>query len=398
MARQKLNHDARKFIQFQVLFTGMSSILTLFVNTFLMNSFGSYSKEVLLYNVVLAVVQPVAMLTAMLLIQKKNALLTQRIGFVFYGTALAVLCIFGERVSPLYPLFAAMLSFGAGYYYTVYSSQMLCYTNDRNRDQIAGILGLMGSVISILMPLISGVMISRFGTIIGYRIVFGIAAVLSIGALVTSTYLPPIPKHEKESALVNVAKKIFSSRDGRLIMISNGLSNCRGFTLPIFVTLLFYNLMPDELMISLNSTIGYIVALLGAAVYGSVVKHENRSKASVLAAIMVTFPALGMLFGLNVVIIIIFNAVNGFFTTFQSTPVLNTHFKVMENLNLRGEYGGEVHLIRELFVSAGRVMGLIIVWSVPKTNVGAVVVLLFMMITALIDAFIIWKIDKGNWN
>lgn len=391
---QKLNRDARRFIQFQVLFTGMGSILTLFVNTFLMNAFGSYSKEVLLYNVVLAVVQPAAMLTAMFLIQKKTALFTQRIGFLFYGAALAALCLFGDRVSPFYPLFAAMLSFGAGYYYTVYSSQMLCYTNDGNRDQIAGILGLLGSVISIFMPMISGVMISHFGTVIGYRIVFGIAAALAIGALITSAHLPPIPKHEKKSVLPMVAKKIFSSRDGRLIMISNGLSNCRGFTLPIFVTLLFYNLMPDELMISLNSTIGYIVALLGAAVYGSTVKHENRSKASVLAAITVTLPALGMLFGLNIVVIMIFNAVNGFFTTFQSTPVLNTHFKVMEKLGLRSEYGGEVHLIRELFVSAGRVFGLGIVWIVPKTNVGAVVVLLFMMITALIDAMIIWTIDR----
>ena len=50
---QKLSRDAWKFVQFQVLFTGMSSILTLFINTFLLQSFGSFSKEVFLYNIIL---------------------------------------------------------------------------------------------------------------------------------------------------------------------------------------------------------------------------------------------------------------------------------------------------------------------------------------------------------
>ena len=392
---KNLSRDATRFIQFQVLFTGMSAILTLFVNTFLMNAFGSYSKEVLLYNIVLAVTQPVAMLTAMKLSEWKTALFTQRIGFAFYGSALTVLCIFGEAVSPYYPLFAVMLSFGAGYYYSTYSAQMFCYTNDCNRDKIAGILGILGSLISIFIPMISGIMISQFGVVIGYRVVFGIAALLAVGALITNTFLPPIPKHNKEPALVKVWKRILGSQNGRMIMIANGLSNCRSFTLPIFVTLLFYNLLPDELMISLNSTIGYIVALLGATVYSTTVKHKNRGKASIWAAVAVMMPALGMLFGLNIAIIIIFNAINGFFTTFYSTPVLNTHFKVMETLGLHGEYGGEVHLVRELFVSAGRVMGLVIVWAVPKTNVGAVIVLMFMILTALIDAVIIWRIEKN---
>lgn len=392
---KNLPRDAKRFIQFQVLFTGMSSILTLFVNTFLMNSFGSYSKEVLVYNIVLAVTQPVAMLTAMKLTEWKTALFTQRIGFAFYGSALTVLCMFGEAVSSFYPLFAVMLSFGAGYYFSAYSGQMFCYTNDCNRDQIAGMLGLLGSLISIFIPMISGIMISQFGTVIGYRVVFGIAALLAVGALITNTFLPPIPKHKKEPTLVMVWKRISGSQNGRMIMIANGLSNCRSFTLPIFVTLLFYNLMPDELMISLNSTIGYIVALLGAAVYSAAVKHKNRGKASVLAAVTVMIPAFGMLFGLNIAIIVIFNAINGFFNTFHSTPVLNTHFKVMEALDLHGEYGGEVHLVRELFVSAGRIIGLLIVWAVPKTNIGAVIVLMFMMFTALVDAVLIWRIDKN---
>ena len=392
--QRKLTQDARSFVRFQVMFSGMSAILTLFVNTFLLSAFGSYSLQVLLYNIILAAVQPAAMILAIRTTQSKHALFTQRMGFVFYGAALTALCVFGAKIAGLYPLFAVMLSFGAGFYYSTYSSQMLCYTRDGNRDLIAGITGLFGAVISILLPLISGVLIRRFGTMTGYRLVFGLAALLALGAILTNLRLPPIPKHGKEAAFPRVVKTILRSRNGRLVMIANGLSNCRGFTLPIFVTLLFYNLMPDELLISVNSTVGYVVALLGAAVYGTLVHSGSRVRASVFAAVTVLLSALGMLFGLNITVIMVFNAVNGFFGTFHSTPVLNTHFRVMEDLGLHGEYGAEVHTVREIFVSLGRVLGLAIVWSVPKTDIGAVIVVLFMTVTALTDAMILRSIER----
>ena len=119
---KRLSHYARKFVQLQVLFTGMNAILTLFINTFLLNAYGSFSKQVLFYNMIMSVVQPAAMVIAMRFTEWKDALFTQRMGFVFYGTALIVLCVFGEKVSQLYPIFAVRLSFGAGYYYSVYSS------------------------------------------------------------------------------------------------------------------------------------------------------------------------------------------------------------------------------------------------------------------------------------
>lgn len=122
----------------------------------------------------MAIVQPIAMLTALLLSVKKNSQLTQRISFLFYGVSLVILCIFGENVSFLYPLFAILNSFGAGYYYSIYSAQMLTYTTDRNRDQISGLIAIFGSIISVAMPLLSGLLISAFDSFIGYRIIFGL--------------------------------------------------------------------------------------------------------------------------------------------------------------------------------------------------------------------------------
>ena len=88
---KSLGYGAKKFVQLQVLFTGMNAILVLFLNTFLLKEYGSTSKEVILYNVIMALVQPIAMITAMMFTEKFHALLTQRVGFIFYGSALIIL-------------------------------------------------------------------------------------------------------------------------------------------------------------------------------------------------------------------------------------------------------------------------------------------------------------------
>ena len=181
----RLPKDTRMFIQLQVLFGGLVSVLNLFVNTFLLKAYGSFSAEVLLYNGIMAVAQPFAMVTAMKISASRNALLTQKLGFVFYGLALAVLCVFGDKVSSFYPLFAGMISFGAGYYYCTYGIQMLTYTNDGSRDMVAALISLFGAIVAVVLPLISGFLITAFDAYTGYRITFGIAALLAVAALQT---------------------------------------------------------------------------------------------------------------------------------------------------------------------------------------------------------------------
>lgn len=392
----RIPRDTRMFVQLQVLFGGLMSVLNLFVNTFLLKAYGSFSAEVLLYNGIMAVAQPVAMITAMKISAARNALLTQKLGFVFYGLALAILCIFGDKVSAFYPLFAVMISFGAGYYYCTYSAQMLAYTNDGNRDMISALISLFGAIVAVVLPLISGFLITAFNEYTGYRITFGIAALLAVAALQTTKHLPPLPKHQKGQTAWQVAKIMLSNRNGVLVAIANGLISCITFTLPVFVTLLFYNLTPNELLISVNSTIGSIVGFLAAGLYGYAVNRKNRVKASAIAAVAMLIPCAAILFGLNVWPIMFFEAVYRLCAPFISTPVVNMHFKIVEDLGLHAEVGAEVHLVREVFVSAGRILGLLLVWIAPQTNEGAVFVILCMIGAGLVNAWIVWIIGKSD--
>ena len=91
-----------------------------------------------------------------------------------------------------------------------------------------------------------------------------------------------------------------------------------------------------------------------------------------------------------------FEAVYRLCAPFISTPVVNMHFKIVEDLGLHAEVGAEVHLVREVFVSAGRILGLLLVWIAPQTNEGAVFVILCMIGAGLVNAWIVWIIGKSD--
>ncbi len=386
----------RNFVLLQVFYNGMVAILTLFVNTFLLKSYGSSSKEVLFYNLIQAVAQPIAMITSFALSRKKSYLFTQRMGFFFYSIVLIILCIFGENVAFLYPLFGVLISFGAGYYFGIYSVQMLAYTTDENRDLVSGAASALCSIISLALPLIAGAIISACDAYVGYRIVFGIEALIALVALFMTTRLTPIENHEKNYTFWDIFKRIVKDKNGRRIMIANGLDNCRSFTVAFYMTMLIYNLIQSEMLVSVNSVIGGVLGILGASLYGLFVNKQNRLGAMMIAVGVVLIPCAVMCFLLNVYVLMTYYALYSLTTVFLATPVINTHFKVMESFEGFEGLGAQIHTVREFFVTAGRIFGVLLILLIPQTNIGIMSVLSILMLTSVVNIIIVKKIEKES--
>ena len=385
----------RNFIVLQILFNGLVTILTLFINTFIMKSNGGSSNyEVLLYNLIQAVMQPLAMMTSFLALRKRSYLFVQRMGFGFYGVALSVLCIWGEKVAFLYPLFGILISFGAGYYFGIYSVQTIAYTTDDNRDLVSGATTALCSIIAVTLPLIAGLIISAMNAYTGYRVVFAIATLLAFSAIFITTRLSPIIKPENKFSFWQIFCKIVKNRNGRRILIANGLDNCRSYTISFYIMVLIYNLIQSEIVVSVNSTIGSILAILGAALYGILINRKNRTYSILLSVIIVFIPCAVMFFKLNVFVLILFYALNSFCNAFMSTPVFITHFKVMESIEGLEGMGAQIHAVRELFVSMGRILGILMIICIPQTNVGCTVILSALILTSLVNTFLVKKIES----
>lgn len=385
----------RNFVFLQIFYNGMVAILTLFINTFLLESYGSASFEVLFYNLIQAIITPVAMITSFALSRKKSFLFTQRIGFLFYGIALVVLCIWGEKVAFLYPFFAILVSFGAGYYFGIYSVQTIAYTTDDNRDLVQGVMNAICSIVSLVLPLIAGYLIKACGEFTGYRIVFGIEALIAFGALFITTRLSPIGKNERKVSFFHIFKTIVKDKNGLKIMIANGLDNCRYFTISFYITILIYRFIDDAFLVGLNSSIGSIVAILGAALYGVIVNKRNRLRSILVSVILVLAVCTVMYFSLNVYVLIAFYAAYSMTSIYMATPVLNTHFKVMESFREFRGMGAQVHAVREIFVTVGRIIGILMILLIPQTTLGVVITLSVIMSMPAVNALLVRSIEKN---
>lgn len=377
------NKASVAFIFLQVFYTGITTVVNIFVNTFLLKSMGSTSNQVLFYNLIIAATQPIAMIIAISLAKKGSLLVTQRIGFVFYGIACIFMAIYGEKIAPLYYIIAILMAFGAGFYFTAYSRQMISYVLDETRDLFSGLMTFLSMIISITVPLLSGFLMTKFG-FFGYKLMFIFVAVLAVSALISSKFLAPLQKSENDASFLMVAKTILKNSQGRKVMIASGIDNCRTFTIMFYITLLIYKAISNEMLVSINSVTGSIAGLIGALIYGIIITKKRRYTSIFVAVTVITTACIPILFNLSPITIMIFYAVNSLCSIYISTPILNGYFSFIEKYSeLKGKEA-EVHTVREIFVTLGRAFGIILILLIPQTKVGVSCTLLVLVLSCML--------------
>jgi len=398
MKRSKLNllqfpRETWRFMALRIVFSAVTVILSLFLNTFLLRSYGSFSQELISYQIIMRVSQPVGVFVALLVSSWLSPMITQVLGLLLYLLSMVLLCLFGQGISGMYPMFAVLLGFADAFYFSVNCMQILCFTVDENRDRFNGVLGVITGVISVVLPIVSGSFLARFTDFTGYRIIFGIAALGAVVCLVLAARLR-IQRPKRKPRVLASLKRIYSNKSCLRCILANGLTHCRANTLSVYMTLLIYNLIANEAVLGLQSTLSSIASLIAVAVYGVVVRSANRTKSSLLATGLVLIPCIGLLLGLNVVTLLLFSLLYAFTGTFINTPVAFTYYKSIEALGLGADAGPEVQLAADIVVALTSVPGFLIIAFVPRTNGWAVAVLATMILTSVVSTVLIRKADR----
>ena len=383
-----------RYMLLRIVFTAGCVILNLFISTFLLKSYGSSSGELIAYNIILRTVQPFGVFVALVLTRKFAPKLTQGMGLLLFLLSLVLLCVFGDGVSGLYPLFAVLLGIADAFFYGVNTMQMLTFTKDENRDRFNGILGLVSGIISLILPVLSGYIIQYYPDFTGYRLIFGFAAVC-IGVSFMFTMGLDIPMPKKTTGIGSTLKRIMGNKNCMRCILANAFAHCRAGVLGTFLTILVYNLISNEAVIGLRSSLSSIASLASVTLYGLFIRSSNRTKGSVVAMIVALLPCAWMLVEVNVVVLMVFTVAYSFAGTFMDTPTSFTYFKSVEALNLHGDAGAAVQLAADIFVAIASVSGFILLAVVPRTNYWAVIVVVAMMMTSVVSTLLVRKADQN---
>jgi len=394
---KKINLDGNfaAFLKMNACFTGFFTIMSLFINTFLLKDSMNMDR-VMIYNMILVSVQPFSMVGTVFVVRHTSPGVSQRIGLSIYGLVFILLAIFGENAAGYYWAIAILLSVAAGFFYVTYALQIVSYTNDSNRDTTSGMISLIGSLIAFIIPLVSGFVLSLSKGFTGYRILFVLMLLLVLQAAVFTTKLAPLGEfdHDKQTHFKEVLKALLRNKTGQKVMAITAIGGVRDGTMAFFISILIYQFIKNEMLIGVNSSLGSIAAIVSASLYGLLIKPSKRSRSVYLSVTLVVIATAFLYFKLDPTVLIAFNVVNSLLGTFIIMPQTNVYYAILQSLDsIRGK-GAEVHTVREFFYGAGRVSGIVLTMLLPGSAAGSVTAIMMLAASQYLSAWLIYRIQK----
>ena len=358
-----------------------------FINTYLIRATGS-SEGVMLFNIVLAAVQPFVMLVSVRLMRSRGALFSQAIGMGFYALAFLVLSILGEGAIPYIQWIAAVLSAANGFFFTTYALQILDYAQDDNRDACYGMQSALGGLIGIILPPLTGILLASFEDFTGYRIIFVLGLIVSVIAVCASLRLQPLTNMSPRVQLGKTLKILLTRKPAHAAMIASMANGFYGGTMSFFLSILIYAIVKNEAVIGVMNTACNIIAILSSMVYSRIVRPSNRTQVILISLGVMLLACVVMLFKVNLVMLIAFNLLLSALSGFFLNPPTTSYFGVVEHLEELKGLGSEVHALREFWYGGGRVLGIIVTMLLSDLQNSVGLILLIILGVQLIPALL----------
>lgn len=392
----RLNVEFRRFLIVYTTFITASLLSSSFFNVFLLRLTGS-TVALMRYNLLLACVQPFVMLVAVRFLRRFSTRSCMQFGLLLHAAAYLVLALDGNPSEIAVYVLSAAFASGNAFYYTSYTPMLLACTTNANRDAAQGAMGTLSTLGQLTLPLLTGLFISAFGDLAGYRILFA----LSVGILMAGFFLAYRIRATGDTAkpspgFVKITLHMLRSRTMMGIMLITLINAMMTSSTAYYASLLMYAFLKKEAVMGTVSTVAAIVTLLSNLIYGRYI-HENEHGKSMLFGTLVSIAAALCVCVLQnavgYVLYAVLYAAAGFF---MSAPVVTSYMAVLQNDEVLRDYGAEVHALREYFYAAGRILGILPAIVVGESLHAAAIAMVILAACQLIPVCILRGLKRRN--
>lgn len=393
-----LGVDFGRFLCVVGIFTVAAQLSTSFFNIFLLRATGS-PIAMMRYNLLLACIQPPAMLVAVQLVRRSSLALCLRAGLMLHVFAYLILTVDGGSSESMVYGISVMFSIGNGFYYTSNTPLFLAYTDEQNRDTAQGATGTLAITGQLMLPLLTGLFITAFGDLTGYRILFALSALVLFVSVMLSYRMRPVGRPQKcRRSLTRAARIMRENRQMRDVMVVSALNSVMVSGTAYYVSLLMYAILEKESVIGLLSTIGAVISLVATLAYSRYVSTRNRGVIMFLGAAVSILGTLVVFFHPTVwgytVYALLYAAAN----YFLNYPAVTAYMSVLEKDTRLGDLNAEVHALREFFVTGGRAIALVPAFFLRDPVSTAAPMLLVLALLQIPAALIVISLNRGGTN
>lgn len=355
----QLGHNYFLFLLVHTLFLVFTKIPGVFINMLLMNQTRDVNTT-LVYNGAIFAACACMMVFSAQIMHWTGSKITAAIGIIGYNILYLCYILFQSRIGEYYMLFGLFNGMADGFYYISYGSMVLAYTEVENRDSGMAIISTCSALVNLLIPLVSGSIISAVGGNRGYGVIFILAFATAFCALLAVFALPDERKR-KEKQRVKYVKFLGLLKKYPQIfygLLGETFKGTREGAFLFVLNIILYQLVKSEFLIGVNSFLTGMGAVLCFWFMSHFIRPGNRRRYMMGSIMILLAGTLLCLRFLNPAAVILFSVVNAFFAGMIEISCYTTFFDVSQSVKEAEAYTPELLAFHELFVVTGRCIGL----------------------------------------
>jgi YQGE family putative transporter len=271
---------------------------------------------------------------------------------IFFAAAY-YLCFFlvNYNVSVFIALAVIMIVIFRNLFWYPFHIDLAKFTDFSNRGKEISLIWATRSFLTIIMPIIAGLLISFFG----FNLVFIIAIIIYLVSIIPFMALP----RTKETFVwgyLETFKRFFSKKNRKLVVanLANGAEN--GVAIIIWPIFIWQLLKGNYISVGAVSSLIVLATVLLQLVVGKYTDIFNKRKMIRLGSLFYASGWLIKIFVLSSFQIFIAGAYHGFTAIFKDTPFDTLNYEILAD---HGHYVDEYTVIKELAVQSGKILILI---------------------------------------
>lgn len=384
--------DTRLLFIVSGLFNLAMGISGVFVNVFFWKQTSSFSI-IVAYNLTQYLTTPITFTLGGMIAKRKNGVWSLRIGLILYAVFYALIALLGDGVSLQIYLLGIIFGMATGFYWLGYNTLSFDLTNTRNRDTFNGLNGSIGGIISAVTPMISAYIISRFGNLRGYRIVFVTTLVLFVILFLISLILKCktygrkldfkrcFSKNTEEWSVIRKATTIWGFRD---VIIS------------FIITILIMQVTNSELSLGRFTFTASLISSAAFYLVQRIIKPKWRRLSILIGGLGAFISVLGLVIHVNHTSLIFYAVVDAFFLPFFMVQLSSSTYNVIDRSHeedMRIEY----LINKDWVLNFGRIISsliLLILILIFKDSAILKGYLLLLGIVPMLSAFFLRKLKR----
>jgi YQGE family putative transporter len=294
------------------------------------------------------------------LAKKTNHLVPFRMGIAMMVVFFLVLINIQTLVAEYPGWFGMFHGLAIGFYWIAMLVLAYEMTTEETRLQYIGVQASVLSIAGLLAPFLSGHIIEWLPGFQGYLVIFIFSFLAYTLIMIGSFFLKTLPQSSKTFYFSFVLRKKLKHSLWQKHYAGWFLMGLREGIVLFVPPILLYHIFQSEGTIGSLTVIGGLITILSSQLFARYGRKHHFPSYNLLAAVGMLVTTIPLLYGLNQYTVLLFLFGNAFFNPLQRSSYTSHLYQLVSEKNSSNKLRTELIITRQLFLTGGRLLTLIL--------------------------------------